>query len=93
MQMKWSVAVLFSMLLGRTLCAAEFSYYEKTLTEKNITTNSDGLNEYLSGLHPSEQQRQRALRLIKVLGATDSFSNVKTPWQNYFSCPRFPMRS
>ena len=90
MQLKWSVVVLFSMLLGRTLCAAEFSYYEKTLTEKNIKTTSDGLNEYLSGLHSNEQQRQRALRLIKALGATDSFFKREDAMAKLLLLPTLP---
>ena len=90
MQLKWSVVVLFSMLLGRTLCAAEFSYYEKTLTEKNIKTTSDGLNEYLSGLHSNEQQRQRALRLIKALGATDSFFKREDAMTKLLLLPTLP---
>ena len=68
------IAAFAAMLLGGTLGADELSYYEKTLTEKNIITDSDGLNEYLSDLHPNEQQRQRAIQLIEALGSTDSFA-------------------
>ena len=53
------IAASIAILLGGTLGADDLSYYEKILTEKNIETDSDGLNEYLSGLHPNEQQRQR----------------------------------
>ena len=53
---------------------AQSSHYEKTLRERNITADSDGLNEYLRGLHPNEAQRQRAAALIVQLGSGDSFA-------------------
>ena len=77
-------------LLGGSLGADELSYYEKTLTEKNIDADSDGLNEYLSGLHPNEQQRQRAMRLIKSLGTTDSFAKREDAMARLLVLPVLP---
>ncbi|MCH7727865.1 MAG: PQQ-binding-like beta-propeller repeat protein [Planctomycetes bacterium] len=60
------------------------------MTEKNIDVDSDGLNEYLSGLHPNEQQRQRALRLIKALGTTDSFFKREDAMAKLLLLPTLP---
>jgi hypothetical protein len=84
------IAALAAMLLGGTLSADELSYYEKILTDKNIKTDSDGLSEYLSGLHPNEQQRQRALQLIKTLGTTDSFAKREDAMAKLLVLPTLP---
>ncbi len=72
------------------LSADELSYYEKTLAEKNIKTDSDGLNEYLSGLHPNEQQQQRAMQLIEALGTTDSFAKREDAMAKLLVLPILP---
>ncbi len=79
-----------AVLLGGTLVADELSYYERTLTEKNIKANSAGLNEYLSGLHPNEQQRERAIQLIKALGTTDSFAKREDAMAKLLVLPVLP---
>ncbi len=89
---RWTVCFLLSssMLLGGALCADETSYYEKMLAEKNIDADTDGLNAYLSGLHPNEQQRQRARQLIKALGATDSFAKREDAMAKIIILPTLP---
>ncbi len=82
--------LILSVLLGSTLRADELSYYEKTLIGKNIKTDSEGLNRYLSSLHPSEKQRQRAMRLIKALGATDSFAKREDAMAKLLVLPVLP---
>jgi len=79
-----------ALVLGGTLDADELSYYEKTLTEKNIDADSDGLNEYLSGLHPNELQRQRAMHLIETLGTTDSFAEREDAMAKLLVLPVLP---
>ena len=87
----WSACFLIAFAtMGGVLCADELSYYEKILTEKNIKTDSDGLNEYLSGLHPSEQQKQRAMQLIKALGTTDSFAKREDAMAKLLVLPVLP---
>jgi len=82
--------LVYSMLLGSAQGADAISYYEKTLTEKNIKTDSAGLNEYLSGLHPNERQKKRAMQLIKALGTTDSFATREDAMAKLLVLPVLP---
>lgn len=85
----WSCLLAVLALSLATAHAAE-SYYEKTLAEKNIAIDSDGLKEYLTNLHPNEQQRERALKLIQALGDADSFANREDAMAKLLVLPVLP---
>ena len=71
-------------LIGSTTFAAEEEpekapkydptvHYIKILEDKNIEATPAGLVRYLHDLHPTDEQRQKAAELIRLLGTPDSF--------------------
>ncbi len=69
---------------------ADPSYYEKTLLENNIRPTAKGLNEYLKGLHPSQQSAARVARLISDMGNADSFRARENATKQLLLMPRLP---
>jgi hypothetical protein len=60
------------------------------LLDKNISTDTVGLNKYLSGLHPSVEQQKRAERLIEQLGSSDSFKEREVATDALLVLPVLP---
>ena len=85
-----SLCLLAGMLPTGNVCGEDRSYYEQTLLEKNIQPDAAGVNEYLSGLHPSEQQALLAKRLIQQLGTTDSFAEREDAMTRLLAMPALP---
>ena len=65
-----TLTVLFALLICVVLGgqAIAQSSYEKTLTDRGVSPDADGINEYLRQLHPSPELRAKALELIEQLG-------------------------
>ena len=82
--------VFLVVLVGVSLCgfpaAADVSTYEKTLSDRGIAPNADGINDYLQQLHPSPQLRAKALALIEQLG-DDNFSRRESAMQQLLIMP------
>ena len=82
--------VFLVVLVGVSLCgfpaAADVSTYEKTLSDRGIAPNADGINDYLQQLHPSPELRAKALALIKQLG-DDNFSRRESAMQQLLIMP------
>ncbi len=83
-------SLVFAFCCGNAAAAEADSYYEKILAEKNIEATADGLNEYFHNLHPSDEQRERAARLIEQLGTTDSFAAREDAMAKLIVMPTLP---
>lgn len=63
-----AVALLFVSLIGASANAQQLSSYAKTLADKGIEPEAEGISAYLVQLHPTPELRTNSLALIKQLG-------------------------
>ncbi len=74
-----------------TISAAEtISPYEQILRNKNIEPTSKALGQYLQDLHPSDDQLNRAKKLIEQLGDAESFQARESAMAQLLIMPTLP---
>jgi len=83
------IVAAWSFLLSNAL-AAEAPFYEKTLLDKHIVPDAEGLRKYLKALHPSAAQREEAKRLIAQL-ESDVFEIREQATKHLLHMPSLPV--
>lgn len=86
------LVLLLASSTNQVSAADESSRQEKlarSLATRGIETDQKGLVAYLESIHPTEEQRARAERLITQLGAED-FAERESATQELFRMPSLP---
>jgi len=81
-----AAAILVAATGGNAALSADVSTYEKTLSDRGIAPNADGISDYLRQLHPSAELRAKALALIEDL-SNDSFATREAAMQQLLIMP------
>ena len=69
--------------------AAEYSHWEKVLEDRGIEIGTEGIVQYLRGLHPDPKDREKAMQLVEQLGS-GSFADRDRAMQTLLNLPAVP---
>jgi len=78
---------------SQATAADSSSPYEQILADRRIEATAAGLSTYLKQLHPSEEQRARAMELIEQLGDSESFQAREAAMSQLLIMPTLPTES